>query len=64
MVGRIRGVSTVVGNISVVQAKFFLNDGHGSVLKAETEERRRYVDSAGVSLFNRQPENSQESHVE
>ena len=43
MVGRIRGVSTVVGNISVVQAKFVLDDGHGSVLKAETEERRRYV---------------------
>ena len=40
MVGRIRGVSTVVGHIPVVQAKFFLDYSHRRVLKVVTDERR------------------------
>ena len=56
MVGRIRGVSTVVGHISVVQAKSVLDDGHRRVLKVVTDERRRYVQSGSKGLLNSQQE--------
>jgi len=56
MVSRIRGVSTVVNNISVIQAKSVLDDGHCHVLKVLTDERRWYVQSASIGLLNSQQE--------
>ena len=56
MVSRIRGVSTVVGHISVVQVKSVLDDGHRGVLKVATDERRWYVQSGRIGLLNSQQE--------
>jgi len=56
MVGRIRGVSTVVGHISVVQAKSVLDDIHRRALKIVTDERRGYVQSGSIGLLNSQQE--------
>jgi len=63
IVGYIRGIATVVGNISIGQAKSILDDGNRRVLEAVTDERRRYVDSTGVSLLKNQQASPQEYEI-